>query len=164
MHRGSFHWVIAHFWTFCISNHVKIYEAPQISGQQCGVGAYWSSTSLYQCIGRKCFQNPQIFATNHQTFSRAIYFSADAANHIIQQTDANCINNICYSIWMEFLDDTHDPMNLKPYFKGLTEQKRQYICVYQCPDPNLTRHMHGYIMSSCSKDYQFCSKKKKKQW
>jgi hypothetical protein len=37
-------------------------------------GTQWNLRSLYQCIGRKCFQNPQIFATNPQSFSRAIYF------------------------------------------------------------------------------------------
>jgi hypothetical protein len=38
-------------------------------------GASWSFTSLYQCIGRKYFQNHQIFATNPKSFSRTIYFS-----------------------------------------------------------------------------------------
>jgi hypothetical protein len=40
-------------------------------------GASWSSTSLYQFIRRKCFQNPQIFASNPHSFSRAIYFIND---------------------------------------------------------------------------------------
>jgi hypothetical protein len=34
----------------------------------------WTDIDESPCIGQKCYQNPQIFATNPQSFSRAIYF------------------------------------------------------------------------------------------